>query len=137
MVDYRVSEAAGLLGVSPDTVRRWIDAGRLEATRTSSGRRRIDGVVLARFAQSLYESPDPIAAGRHSARNRLAGIVTNVVKDSVMAQVEVQAGPFRLVALISSEAVEELGLCPGSMVNAVVKATNVSIESHDRSSGQT
>ncbi len=129
MVDYRVSEAAGLLGVSADTIRRWIDAGRLEATRTSSGRRCIDGVVLARFAQSLYETPDPSAAGRHSARNRLGGIVTNVVKDSVMAQVEVQAGPFRLVALISREAVEELGLRPGSMVNAVVKATNVSIES--------
>jgi molybdopterin-binding protein len=129
MVDYRVSEAAALLGVSPDTVRRWIDSGRLEATKTSSGRRMIDGVALARFAQSLHEGRDPSPASRHSARNHLAGIVTNVVKDSVMAQVEVQAGPFRLVALISREAVEDLQLRPGSMVNAVVKATNVSIES--------
>ncbi len=128
MHDYSVSEAARLLGVSPDTVRRWIDDGHLDATRSPSGHRRIDGLTLARFAQSIHEGPDPLVAARESARNHLAGIVTKVVKDKVMAHVEVQAGPFRVVALISSEAVEDMGLAPGAMVNAVVKATNVSIE---------
>jgi len=128
MQDYGVGEAAGVLGVSPDTVRRWIDAGHLPATRTARGRRRIDGVELARFAQSLHQGPDPLVAARESARNHFAGIVTKVVKDKVMAHVEVQAGPFRVVALVSREAVEDMALEPGIMVDAVVKATNVSIE---------
>lgn len=127
-MDYSVGEAAGVLGVSPDTVRRWIDGGRLGAIRTASGRRRVDGVDLARFARSLYDTGDPAFAGRESARNHLTGIVTNVVKDKVMAHVDVQAGPFRVVALISREAADELGLAPGVMVAAVVKATNVSVE---------
>jgi molybdopterin-binding protein len=128
MDDYSVSEAARLLGVSPDTVRRWIDDGHLDAARTPAGHRRIDGPALARFAQSIYEDPDPLVAARESTRNHLAGIVTKVVKDKVMAHVEVQAGPFRVVSLISREAVEDMDLAPGVMVNAVVKATNVSIE---------
>lgn len=128
MQDYSVGEAAGVLGVSPDTVRRWIDSGHLEATRTSGRRRRIDGVALARFAQSLHKGPDPLVATRESARNHFTGIVTKVVADTVMAHVEVQAGPFRVVALISSEAVEDMGLTPGVMVDAVVKATNVTLE---------
>jgi molybdopterin-binding protein len=132
MVDYGVGEAAGVLGVSPDTVRRWIDDGRLAATRTDSGRRRVDGVVLARFAQSLYQGPDPVMASRESARNRFTGIVTKVVTDKVMAHVEIQAGPFRVVSLISREAVEDMDLAPGLIVDAIVKATSVSIEIGDR-----
>lgn len=121
-----------MLGVSSDTVRRWIDNGMLEATRTVQGRRRIDGVALARFAQALYQRPDPLVAARESARNHLTGIVTKVVKDKVMAQVELQAGPFRVVALISREAVDDMGLAPGVIAGAVVKATNVSIERIER-----
>jgi molybdopterin-binding protein len=128
MEDYSVGEAAGLLGVSADTVRRWIDNGSLDATRTVNGRRRIDGVALAGFAQSLHESSDPDLAASESARNHFTGIVTKVVKDKVMAQVELQAGPFRVVSLISREAVDDMGLVPGVMATAVVKSTNVSIQ---------
>jgi molybdopterin-binding protein len=128
MEDYSVGEAAGLLGVSADTVRRWIDNGSLDATRTVNGRRRIEGVALAKFAQSLHEGSDAPVANSASIRNHFTGIVTKVVKDKVMAQVELQAGPFRVVALISREAVDDLGLAPGVMASAVVKSTNVSIE---------
>ncbi len=128
MEGYGVGESAMVLGVSPDTVRRWVDDGRLRATRTAGGRRRIDGVALATFAQSLYQGPDPLIAARESARNHLTGIVTKVTRDRVMAQVEMQAGPFRIVSLISSEAVDDMGLEPGLIVEAVVKATNVSVE---------
>ena len=123
-----MGEAAGLLGVSADTVRRWIDNGSLDATRTVNGRRRIGGVALARFAQSLHEGVDPLVAKSESIRNHFTGIVTKVVKDKVMAQVELQAGPFRVVALVSLEAVDDMGLVPGVMASAVVKSTNVSIE---------
>ncbi len=128
MDDYSVGEAAGLLGVSADTVRRWIDNGSLEATRTAKGRRRIDGVSLAQFALALHEGSDPSIAASQSTRNHFNGIVTKVVKDKVMAQVELQAGPFRVVALISREAVDDMQLAPGVMAAAVVKSTNVSIE---------
>jgi molybdopterin-binding protein len=128
MEDYGVGDAARLLGVSSDTVRRYIDNGRLEAARTVQGRRRIDGVALAKFAQSLYEGLDPLSAATDSARNHFTGIVTKVVKDKVMAQVVIQAGPFRVVALISREAVDDMGLMPGVLADAVVKSTNVSIE---------
>jgi molybdopterin-binding protein len=128
MEDYSVGEAAGLLGVSADTVRRWIDGGSLDATRTKNGRRRVDGKVLAQFAQSLHENSDSLVASRDSTRNHFTGIVTKVVKDKVMAQVELQAGPFRVVALISREAVDDMGLVPGVMASAVVKSTNVSIQ---------
>jgi molybdopterin-binding protein len=133
MADYGVGEAARLLGVSSDTVRRWVDNGSLSAVRTKQGRRRIDGVALAKFAQSLYEGPDPLIASNESARNHFTGIVTKVVKDKVMAQVELQAGPFRVVSLISREAVDDIGLVPGVIAAAVVKATNVSIELIDLS----
>ena len=128
MRDYSVGEAAGLLGVSADTVRRWIDNGSLDGTRTVKGRRRIGGEALAQFAQSLHENADPLVGASDSTRNHFVGIVTKVVKDKVMAQVELQAGPFRVVALISREAVDDMGLVPGVMAAAVVKSTNVSIE---------
>jgi molybdopterin-binding protein len=128
MSDYSVGEAAGVLGVSSDTVRRWIDNGSLDASRTNNGRRRIEGVALARFAQSMHEGSDPLVTTTESIRNHFTGIVTKVTKDKVMAQVELQAGPFRVVALISREAVDDMGLVPGVMASAVVKATSVSIE---------
>ncbi|MDA8275468.1 MAG: TOBE domain-containing protein [Actinomycetota bacterium] len=127
MGDYSVGEVAGVLDVSPDTVRRWVDSGHLPAARDESGHRRVDAVALARFARSLYGEPDPEVTARESARNHLAGIVTRVVKDRVMAHVEVQAGPYRLVSLISRQAADDLELSEGMMVTAVVKATNVSL----------
>jgi molybdopterin-binding protein len=126
---YRIAEAAELLGVSDDTVRRWIDAGRLTA-RTVGGRSRVAGADLAALAASLAEHPDRAAtrAAAVSARNRLAGIVTAVTKDKVMAQVEMICGPYRLVSLMSTEAAEELGLEPGVRAIASVKSTNVVVE---------
>jgi molybdopterin-binding protein len=123
---YRISQAAQLLGVSPDTVRRWADSGRLPVTRDSSGRRTVAGEDLAHLAASLGD--DSPGGSNHSARNRLTGIVTRVTKDTVMAQVEMAAGPFRLVSLISREAAEDLGLAPGVLAVAVIKATNVTVE---------
>ncbi len=128
MERYQIGRAAQLLGVSPDTVRRWADSGRLPATRSPGGRRFVDGAELARFAVSLSEGHETGPVVSESARNRLEGIVTKVVKDKVMAHVEMQAGPFRLVSLLSREAADELGLAPGVMAVAAVKATNVVVE---------
>lgn len=128
MATYRVGEAADLLGVSADTVRRWSDSGRLATTRTESGRRVVEGETLAKFASSLASEPDTGTIVSGSARNRFAGIVTEVVKDTVMAQVELQAGRHRVVSLMSREAADELGLEPGVLAIAVVKATAVVIE---------
>ena len=131
MPTFRIKEAAGLLGVSDDTLRRWADGGRVETTTDASGRRAVDGVALARLAQDLAETADH-AEGKtvvaHSARNRFQGLVTRVIRDTVMAQVEIQAGPYRVVALLSREAADELGLEPGMLAVATVKATNVSVE---------
>ncbi|MCZ2821558.1 TOBE domain-containing protein [Modestobacter sp. VKM Ac-2977] len=124
---YRIAEAAALLGVSDDTVRRWIDGDRLSATR-DGGPAQVDGAELARVAAELYDAPSPGATRSSSARNRLTGIVTRVVRDTVMAQVEIQAGPFRLVSLMSREAADELGLEPGVRAVATVKATQVSVD---------
>jgi molybdopterin-binding protein len=123
-----MGQAAELLGVSVDTMRRWADSGRVKVVRTRGGRRLIDGVDLARFAVEVAESGEPEHAATRSARNSFPGIVTRVVKDKVAAQVEVQAGRHRIVSLMTSEAVEELDLKPGVLVVAVVKATNVVIE---------
>lgn len=124
---YRIGQAAEVLGVSVDTVRRWVDSGRLAATRDPGGQRLIGGPPLARFAMELHAggATDPAAS---SARNSFPGIVTRVVKDKVAAQVEVQAGPHRVVSLMTREAADELGLAPGVRVVAVVKATNVVVE---------
>lgn len=128
MAQFRISEAAQLLGVSDDTVRRWVKSGQLAATADGSGRQVVDGAALAAFARGQAEAAhDPSAVGR-SARNRFVGLVTDVISDRVMAQVEIQAGPHRVVSLMSSEAVRELGLVPGSLAVAVVKATTVVVE---------
>ena len=127
MTNFRVSEAAALLGVSDDTVRRWSEAGRLDL-RKENGRSVVDGAELAALAQELAaESALSTAfpSSRASARNRITGIVTRVTKDGVMAQVDMQAGPFRIVSLMSREAADDLGLEPGSLATASVKATTV------------
>jgi molybdopterin-binding protein len=128
VASYRIGQAAEVLGVSVDTVRRWIDGGRLAATRDDGGPRLVDGAALAAFAVELHEGAAPDGGGASSARNSFPGIVTRVVKDEVAAQVEVQAGPHRVVSLMTREAVDELGLAPGVRVVAVVKATNVVVE---------
>ncbi|MFC0114826.1 TOBE domain-containing protein [Kibdelosporangium aridum] len=128
MPRFRFAEAAKLLGVSDDTIRRWVDAGELSSSLDASGRKVVDGAELAEFARShANEVPDPSGIGR-SARNRFVGLVTSIVIDKVMAQVEMQCGPHRVVSLMSAEAVRELGLEPGSLAVAVVKATTVMVE---------
>ncbi|MFC4948828.1 TOBE domain-containing protein [Pseudonocardia sp. GCM10023141] len=128
MPQFRISEAARLLGVSDDSVRRYIDQGRLPADRDASHRAVIDGVALAEFArENAHASPDPSAVSR-SARNRFVGLVTSVVKDQVMAQVEIQCGPHRVVSLMSAEAASELQLEPGVLAVAIIKSTNVVVE---------
>ncbi len=130
MTSFRISEAAALLQVSDDSIRRWADAGRLTTGTDSSGRAVIDGVELARFmAERAADEPaltSPVVSA--SARNRLTGIVIKVVRDTVMAQVELQVGPHRVVSLMSREAADELGLEPGVLAVATVKSTNVGIE---------
>jgi len=128
MPSYRIGQAAELLDVSVDTVRRWVDTGRLKAVRTQGGRRLIDGAALAKFAIEITHERDEDTTVGQSARNRFPGIVTNVVKDKVAAQVEIQAGPHRVVSLMTREAADELGLAPGVMAVALVKATNVVVE---------
>jgi molybdopterin-binding protein len=125
---YRIGEAAAVLGVSADTVRRMIDRGELRSRRTTGGQRVIAAVDVAALLASRSPRDDKSAVGESSARNRLAGVVTRVVKDRVAAQVEVQAGPYRLVSLLTREAVDELKLAPGVRVVAAVKSTNVVIE---------
>lgn len=134
MATFRIRQAAELLGVSDDTLRRWADAGRLPTVTDASGRLAIDGAALARFAEELAaQAPrtDQVKIVGESARNRFTGLVTRVTRDTVMAKVEIQAGPFRVVSLLSSEAVDELGLCPGVLAVASVKSTNVVIEVPD------
>jgi molybdopterin-binding protein len=128
MSEFRIGQAAELLGVSPDTVRRLADAGELETRRTAGGHRVIDGRTLARFVVEHTGIPAAGAIVGQSARNRFPGIITRVVKDQVAAQVEVQAGPHRVVSLMTAEAVDELGLEPGMLAVAAVKATQVVVE---------
>jgi molybdopterin-binding protein len=123
----RISEAAELLGVSDDTVRRMVESGRLPAARDDAGRQVVQGADLAAVAQDLAH-PAPVGlVADESARNRMRGIVTRVLKDTVMAQVELQAGPFRIVSLMSREAVDDLGLEVGSVAVASIKSTHVTI----------
>ena len=130
---YRVAEAADVLGVSTDTLRRWVDAGRLAASPGADGRTAIDGADLAAFAKTLADTaPEGVGhaarAGSVSARNRMRGIVTSVKKDTVMAQVELVCGPYRMVSLMSTQAADVLGLAPGVLAIASVKSTNVVVE---------
>lgn len=136
MTQIRIRDAAQYLSVSDDTVRRWVDNGVLPSEKDSSGRTVVDGLKLAHLARDNAVVPDdPSGIGR-SARNRFVGIVTDIIVDKVMAQVEIQCGPYRVVSLMSSEAVRDLGLEPGSVAVAVVKATTVLVETpvaaHDK-----
>jgi molybdopterin-binding protein len=126
---YRLREAAALLGVSDDTLRRWADADRLTTRIDSAGRRVVDGAELAHFAETnATPMPETRSMHRESARNRFVGLVTKVTRDTVMAQVELQCGPYRVVSLMSREAADDLGLEPGVTAIAAVKSTNVVIE---------
>ena len=122
---YSFSHSARLLGVSSDTVRRWVEAGRLPSSVDSKGKRFIEGADLASFAQSLVDQPEERGT---SARNTFPGLVTRVQADGVVAQVDIQAGPHRVVSLMTSEAVEELHLKPGVEVVALIKAPAVIVE---------
>lgn len=126
--NLRISEVAALIGVSDDTVRRYIDQGRLTAVQLDNGRKGVDGREVAQFLRAGADRPEPGVTVATSARNRMTGIVTRVVKDTVMAQVEMQAGPFRLVSLMSRDSVDELGLEIGSIAVASVKSTHVVVE---------
>jgi molybdopterin-binding protein len=124
----RIKEAARFLGVSDDTVRRWVDSGSLVAQQDGSGRMVVDSYAVAVIArEQSHAADDPSTVGR-SARNRFVGLVTDIKRDTVMAQVELQCGPFRVVSLMSSEAVDDLGLELGSVAIAVVKSTTVIVE---------
>lgn len=127
---FRISEAAALLGVSADTMRRWVDAGRLPARRDENGHRLVEGADLAAFARTRVHEESGF--GQSSARNRFRGIVTEVIKDTVMAQVEIAAGPFRVVSLMSRQAADDLGLEVGAVAVAVVKSTTVVVELPDQ-----
>lgn len=129
MTTYRVAAAAEILGVSTDTLRRWVEGGRLAAT-SEEGRTVVDGAELAAFAASLVDEAERerTRAGSVSARNRMSGIVTRVTKDTVMAQIELVCGPYRIVSLMSAEAATELGLEPGVRAIASVKSTSVVVE---------
>lgn len=151
MTHLRISDAASLLGVSDDTVRRWVDRGTLTAHADHAGRRTLDGAELARMAQDRAEAWAAPGTGGHghaqsqsqsqsrgqgtghghsavSARNSFRGLVTAIRSDAVMSQVEIQCGPYRVVSLISTEAVRELGLETGALATARVKATDVVLE---------
>lgn len=126
--EYRPGQVADLLGVSVDTVRRWCDEGRLATSRTTGGQRVIAGADLARHLTGRGGPAEPAWAGAQSARNRLTGIVTRVERDRLTAVVEIRAGPYRLVSLMTREAADELHLEPGDLAVAAVKSTNVVVE---------
>jgi molybdopterin-binding protein len=126
MRSYKVGQVAQLLGVSADTVRRWADTGRLEMQRRN-GQRIIEGADLARFLTETSPAADELPV-QESARNRFPGIVTKVEKDGLVAVVHIQAGPHRVVSLMTREAADELGLEPGDFAVGVVKSTNVVVE---------
>ncbi|MEU5398946.1 helix-turn-helix transcriptional regulator [Streptomyces sp. NPDC005963] len=128
MQSYTIGQAARLLGVSPDTARRWADAGKVATHRDENGRRLIDGRDLAAFSIEIAQSGGDEEEPYTSARNAFPGIVTAVKLGDVAAQVEIQAGPHRLVSLLTREAVEELGLEVGMQATARVKSTNVHID---------
>ena len=125
---YRPAQVAELLGVSVDTVRRWCDEGRLKTTRSSGGHRLVSGKDLARHLSEQAHAYEPDNLPAQSARNRFTGIVTRVETDKLTAIVEIQAGPHRVVSLMTREAADELALEPGDLAVAAVKATTVVVE---------
>mgnify|MGYP001178387676 CR=1 FL=1 len=127
MTTLRIGQVASLLALSVDTVRSWIDEGKIPSTRTGGGHRTIQGVDLARFLSESYGQSQN-ESNHLSARNRFIGLITKVTKDGVMAQIEIQAGGHRFVSLISSEAAQSMGLAEGVIAAAVVKSTNVVVE---------
>lgn len=131
MPQMRISEAAVYLGVSDDTVRRWVDRGLLTAAHDDAGRQVVDGYDVAMVAREHATAPGLPDGMKSSARNRFVGLVTDLTVDTVMAQVELQCGPFRVVSLMSSEAVRDLGLERGSVAVATIKSTNVVVEAPD------
>jgi molybdopterin-binding protein len=131
VTEFRVSEAAALLGVSDDTVRRWGEHGRLTLKRGANGMQVVEGAELVPLLEELAAGgalAEAFPLAKASVRNRFVGLITRVQRDGVMAQVDLQAGPFRVVSLMSREAADELGLEPGMLAAASAKATNVSIE---------
>lgn len=133
MTHLRISEVAVLLRVSDDTVRRWVDAGRIAAELDGAGRMVVPGSGLARFLREQRTAEEPESELAHSsARNHFEGVVTDVWRDGLMAQVEIQAGPFRVVSLMTREAADDLKLEAGSLATAVVKSTNVIVQAPGR-----
>jgi molybdopterin-binding protein len=128
MPEYRIGEVAEMMGVSSDTVRRLVDSGQIRTSRTSRGDRLVDGADLARYLAEQGAGSASLPTSQESARNHFPGIVTRVVKDGVMAQVDIQAGPHRVVSLMTREAADELKLEPGVRAIAAVKSTNVVVE---------
>ncbi|WP_350271321.1 TOBE domain-containing protein [Brevibacterium sp. CBA3109] len=128
MTELRISDAARFLAVSDDTIRRWVSEGRLTQHKDASNRAVVEGRDLVALAQSSSAALDDPTGVVSSARNRFAGLVTDVAIDGVMAQVSLQCGPFRVVSLMSAEACRQLELEPGSLATASVKATLVSID---------
>ncbi|MFS3130393.1 TOBE domain-containing protein [Nocardioides sp. Bht2] len=128
MPHLRISDAAAHLGISDDTLRRWIDRGVLTATHDEAGRLCVDGLEVALAGRDHFAPVAPAENHRSSARNRFVGLVTQIKADTVMAQVELQCGPHRVVSLMSTEAVQDLGLELGSVAVATIKSTNVIVE---------
>lgn len=128
MTELRINDAARFLGVSDDTIRRWVSEGKLTQLKDTSNRAVVEGRELVALAQSSSGALEDPTGVLSSARNRFAGLVTDIVIDGVMAQVSLQCGPFRVVSLMSAEACRQLELEPGSLATASVKATMVSID---------
>lgn len=124
----RVGQAAEMLGVTVETVRRWETEGRLRLERSDGGQRLVPIAEVTRLLAERRRTgaERPIVAG--SARNRFPGIVTRIERDGVAAVVEIVAGPHRVISLMTAEAVDELGLAVGDEAIGVVKATNVVVE---------
>jgi molybdopterin-binding protein len=117
---YSASEAAAALGISIETLRRWDRAGRIKTRRDGANRRVV--------AQSEIDRLRGSRGGELSARNRFPGIIREIKADGLLAQVEIQAGPFRVVSVVTREAIDQLGLRPGAPATAIVKATSVLLE---------
>lgn len=128
MANYRSGQLAELLGVSSDTVRRWCDEGRLETVRSEGGHRLVEGASLARFVREQQDAYAPEEFLSQSARNRFMGVVTRVERDTLTAIIEIRAGRFRVVSLLTREAADDLRLEVGDLATAVVKSTDVMIE---------